>query len=75
MTNDTNHTSRAQRPGPARAGRKQLGSAAIEYLVVTSLAVITLVIAADGETPLANLANAVIGFYSDFSYAISMATP
>lgn len=59
----------------ARRAARQAGSAAVEYLLVTILAVTTLVVASDGSTTIANLATAVIGFYADFSFAISLPTP
>jgi len=55
--------------------RARRGSAAVEYLVVTTLAVTTLVLASDGSNPLHELGQAIINFYADYSFSISLATP
>lgn len=55
--------------------RTQRGSASIEYAVVTGVVVAMLIAASDGSNPVALLAQAIIKFYADYSYAISLATP
>lgn len=57
------------------ARRRQAGAASIEYVLVIMAAVAMLVMAPDGTNPLALLAKALISFYADFSFAISLATP
>jgi len=55
---------------------EQKGVAAVEYLLVTILAVMTLVISDKaGVVTLTQLAQAIVNFYANFSYVISLATP
>jgi hypothetical protein len=55
---------------------RQQGAAAIEYLVVTIFAVMTLIVSdASGAVTLAQLAQAIVNFYANFSKVISLATP
>ena len=55
---------------------EQRGAAAVEYLLVTILAVMTLVISDKaGVVTLTQLAQAIVNFYANFSYVISLATP
>lgn len=60
-------------PSPHRP-RAQRGSASFEYLWVVVAVVTTLIVASDGN-PLFELAQAIARFYTDYSFAISLATP
>jgi hypothetical protein len=53
-----------------RQRRKSAGQALMEYLVVISLGVIVLV--SGDNPPIQQLANAIKGYYTDYSFAISI---
>lgn len=61
--------------GRFRGATQQQGAAAVEYLLVTTIAVMALVITdATGAVALPELAQAIVNFYANFSYTISLAT-
>ncbi len=62
----------ARRPLPPQSRRRQAGQSCMEYVVVTLVAVVSL--SAGNPSPLSLLNDAIRKYYTDYSFAISIAT-
>lgn len=54
--------------------QKQCGMATVEYIITSAFVAITLVSISNGRL-IQNLLDALINFYGNFSFAMSLATP